>query len=306
MKTRSLLGIGALTMAGLISAACGGGEEMDGTGGAGTGGTGTDSGGTATDGGGGTSSGGTSTGGVGTGGVGTGGIGTGGSTGGSGTGGSTGGTSGGTDGGAGEGGMGGMGGGFGGAPCVSELPTMQVQTRSDTAADWDDDDFSDVTITLECPVALVSADWPHEAGYEDDDPGEANFESTKFNLEVINNSNFDYTGKQLNVNIRLVDDGRGPSAENGGYDIYVGLTDFSDFTEVATAYGEDWGEVLDANDVAHVTFVVPDDVAEFDPTNVYKAFIRVHSKFWGDGTDPVFDYDTSVFEISEFSVTDAP
>jgi len=306
MKTRSLLGVGTLTLAGVIAAACGGGNEMDGTGGASS-----DTGGSSPDGGGGTSSGGTSTdgtetGGASTGGVGTGGVATGGaSSGGAGTGGSTGGASGGSDGSAGEGGLGGLG-GFGGAPCVSELPTMQVQARSDTAADWDDNDFDDVTITLECPVALVSAVWPHEADYEDAEPGETNFERTGFNLEVINNSNFDYTGKQINLSIRLVDDGRGPSAENGGYDIYVGLTDFSDFTEVATPFGVTSGQLFNPNEVAQVTFVVPDDVAEFDPTNVYKAFIRIHSKYWGDGTDPVFDYDTSVYEITEFSVTDAP
>ena len=283
---------------------------MDGTGGASsdTGGSvSSDSGGTAPDGGGGTSSGGTGTGtgGAGTGGVATGGASTGGaSTGGAGTGGSTGGASGGSDGFGGEGGLGGMGGMGGGGPCVSELPTMQVQARSDTGATWDDGDFdaSAVQIALECPVALVSVTWPHEPGYGDF--ADANYEYTQFNLEVINGTDVDYTGKQLNLRIRLVDDEIGPNATEAGYDVYIGLTENApDYTEVKTEYPAQNGELWDPGDSDEVVFVVPDNVPEFDPTDVYKIFIRIHNKYW-DG--PEFDYVSSKFEISEFSVTDAP
>src|SRR5688572_15921360 len=86
MKTRSLIGIGALAVAGIVGVACGGGGEMDGSGGAASGGTPGTGGGTP----------GTGGGTPGTGGApGTGGVGSGGEN---------------VGGGAGEGGMGGMGG----------------------------------------------------------------------------------------------------------------------------------------------------------------------------------------------------
>src|SRR5690606_12351203 len=206
-----------------------------------------------------------------------------------GSGGSSGGSGGNTDGGtnsggnAGEGGMGGMG---GDGNCVSDLPTITV------ADPFSASDFDDVDLVEECPNLLATASWPIEA----------NDGMTQFTLDFVNSADVDFTGKQLNLTISLVEDVRGPSATGGGYDIVVGATDADDYTEVTTPFNDN---EFYSTGTLNISFPIPDDNNDFDATDVYKAFVRIVSKHWGTG-DPVFDYETATFEISEFSITDAP
>lgn len=191
--------------------------------------------------------------------------------------------------------------------------TAQVIAREDTE-EWGENDFDSVTIEdVDCTL-VVSAEWPHEEGWEDADPSEANMEGTKFELEFPYAENADLTGKQVNLTIKLADDGRADDAENGGYDVYLGVTEGEDggYTESVTPYEEGMtntpgfsGELYNADEEIMLSWVVPSDDTEFDPTDVYKIFVRVSNKFWGDGTDPVFAYDTAIFEISSLTVTDA-
>lgn len=185
-----------------------------------------------------------------------------------------------------------------------DFPTFQIQARSDTGAGWDDNDFDDVEFTVdECGIATISAEWPHEVGWENDDPGEANMESTKFSIEFLMN-NASLAGKQLNLKMRLTQDGRGTSATNGGYDVYLGAVDSSGFTEVATPHGT--GEFYNAGQVVDMNFVVPAAGGDFDPASIYKINVRIASKFWGNGSDPVFDYEVAEFELISLTITDAP
>jgi hypothetical protein len=108
---------------------------------------------------------------------------------------------------AGLGGAGGMGG-------TCEIATLSAFARSDTDQSWDDNDFSDVLLEGTCPV-LVNVTWPHEAGWQDADPSEANQEQTHFTLDSVYST--DLTGKQLNLTIELAGDLRAAEATTGGY-----------------------------------------------------------------------------------------
>jgi len=94
------------------------------------------------------------------------------------------------------------------------VPALQVFSRSDTEAVWDDNDFSDVMIETGCP-SLVTVTWPHEEDWEKADPAEANHETVHFTLDKYYSD--DLTNKQLNLTIELVADERGPDATAGGY-----------------------------------------------------------------------------------------
>jgi hypothetical protein len=119
--------------------------------------------------------------------------------------------------------------GSGGAGPVCEVPSLETFARSDTAATWDDNDFSDVVLEQGvCPV-LVDVTWPHEAAWENADPSNANFEQVHFTLDSYPSVN-DLTGKQLNVTIELAEDMLGPLATDGGY--IVSLLSVSTFQRV--------------------------------------------------------------------------
>lgn len=107
---------------------------------------------------------------------------------------------------------------------VCEISALSVFARSDTDQGWDDNDFSDVTTEGTCPV-LLNVTWPHEAGWENADPAEANHEQVHFTLDSYYST--DLTGKQLNLTIELVEDVRGPEATAGGYEI--GLVSVSSY-----------------------------------------------------------------------------
>lgn len=99
-------------------------------------------------------------------------------------------------------------------PTCNVLP-VRVFARSDTDAAWDDNDFSDALIETGCPT-LVDVTWPHEEGWKDADPSDANFEQTHITLDSYYST--DLTDKQLNLTIELTDDMKGPNATNlGGY-----------------------------------------------------------------------------------------
>jgi hypothetical protein len=301
---RRLALVGAVSSLSLlwISAGCSSDPMPD----DGTGGEATDSGGTTGSGaasngdGGNTNSGGGS---VSTGGV----ANTGGdaSTGGAATGGAA--TGGAASGGAGSGGeenyggMGGLGGmgGMGGVCGEDDFPTLSVDPRDDSNS-WGENDFDDVDVVYACGTAEVTAIWPHEIGWEADDPSESNSEQTKFTLNTPYTE--DLTGKQLNLTVTVLDDGRGSLATNGGYNIYIGAQD-STYDEAAATYSADvefYGTVTKT-----LTYVIPDDLA-FDPADAIRLIIRVENKYWDADPQPVFDYDISVFEFSELTVTDAP
>jgi hypothetical protein len=140
-------------------------------------------------------------------------------------------------GGLGAGGMDGMAGssggaglaGSGGAGPMCEVQPLETFARSDTAATWDDNDFSDVVLDqAACPV-LVDVTWPHEEGWENADPSNANFEQVHFTLDSYPSVN-DLTGKQVNVTIELAEDMLGPLATDGGY--IVSLLSVSTFQRV--------------------------------------------------------------------------
>ncbi len=224
---------------------------------------------------------------------------------------SSGGMNGNGTGGMSDGGMGGMGGGET-VSCdeTGDFPAFTVAPRSDTSADWDDNDFDDVTITEdECGFATVAAEWPHESGWENDDPGEANMEATKFTLEFPYTA--DLTGKRLNLELIMTDDGRGTSATNGGVDVYLGAQD-SDYTEISTPYDSGnvnmpgySGETYNSGDTISLSLDMPSAVqGDFDPADPIKLIVRINNKFWGDGSDPVFDYETTMFELVYLTVTD--
>lgn len=105
------------------------------------------------------------------------------------------------------------------------IASLAVFQRSDTEAEWDDNDFSDVTVEGSCPV-ILNVTWPHEEGWEDADPSEANHEQVRFTLD--SSYSLSLEGKQLNLTIELLEDVRGPEATAGGYE--VGLVSVSTFT----------------------------------------------------------------------------
>lgn len=285
----TLIGVGLLTAACAVAAACGESQPGPGADGTGSGGLGSD---------------GLGSGGLGSDGLGSGGLGSGGDPAGAGGTPGAGGAPEGS-GGLGSGGSLGSGGGSGGSACdpTQEAPTLNVAPRSDTSADYDDNDFDDVVVTYQCEVAIVTATWPHEEGWEDADPAEANSEATKFQLNHPYTE--DLTGKQLSLHVKLVEDGRGPTATNGGYTVYLGANDNSDYSEVATSWSEEYvGQLYGAGEEADIVFPIPTDNANFDATDIFQIFVRIESKLW-EGEE-IFDYATSVFEISALTVTDAP
>lgn len=182
----------------------------------------------------------------------------------------------------GMGGAGGMGGevvdsagGAGGTMTDPDLPVCELPTsltpftRSDTEAAWDDNDFSDVTVEGTCPM-LVNVTWPHEEGWEDADPADANFEQTHFTLDSY--YSMDLTNKMLSATIELTDDMRGPAATTGGY--IVSLVSVSNYTyeviqepaveddDMVTDAGYTDGGVLDSSTDA--TMVPPSEAGLAD------------------------------------------
>ncbi|HXS19269.1 MAG TPA: hypothetical protein VN764_18860, partial [Polyangiaceae bacterium] len=121
--------------------------------------------------------------------------------------------------------------------------------------------------------------------------------------------------KMLNLTIKLLDDGRSPTAENGGFNVYLGAIDADDYTEASTPWDGDHdnvngdsnysgysGSLYNANDEVKLSLVLPVSGA-FNAASVYKIFVRIENKNW---PGPVFDYDEAKFEISNLSVDDAP
>lgn len=113
-------------------------------------------------------------------------------------------------------------------PC--DVPPFSVFTRSDTNASWDDNDFSSVVVDAsQCPPAVfVDATWPHEEGWENADPSEANHEQTHFTLDSYGANNL--VDKEITATIELVADERGSSANAGGY--LVSIVSVSTFDRV--------------------------------------------------------------------------
>ena len=288
MRKISWMGIGTLTLVGFIASACGGDNDdgpRDGTGGSSTGGN-------------------RNTGGNGN------------------TGGSamTGGD--GNTGGA----MGGLGGAMGGDLNDGECDDVDVNVPSavnvkarDDMNEWGANDFDDVDLNEGlCDELIIAAEWPHESDWEQDHPADANYEpNVQFELESIFASTADLTGKQLTLTIRLLEDGRGEFADNGGYSIYLGATDTSSYNEIQTPYVDGSenmpgysGALFNQGDETTLSLVVPSDVGDFDEDSIYKLFVRITNKYWGDGSgsddnNPMFDYTTSVFEITNWAVTEA-
>lgn len=224
-------------------------------------------------------------------------------------------------------GGGGMGGGGAGNTCDEqvEFPTELGITPRDDTNSWGENDFDAATIAQgDCGELLVTATWPHEDGWEGGDPAEANEESTKFEVQGPFAAHQDLTGKELRLTIKLLEDGRGPAAENGGYTVYLGAVEgeAGGWTQVATPWDGAHdnqqgnsnfpgyaGSLFNPEDEVTLSLVIPSDDANFDPTDVYKLSVRIESKIWGDGSggesNPVFDYTESVFEISDLSIVDA-
>ena len=116
-----------------------------------------------------------------------------------------------------------------------------VFQRSDTDQSWDDNDFSDVTLSIPaaCPL-LVDVNWPHEAGWENADPAEADHESTHFTLDSTTSENL--SNKKLSLTIELAADERGAAATSGSYS--VSLVSVSTFDRVVTSGGAGAGGAL--------------------------------------------------------------
>jgi hypothetical protein len=116
-------------------------------------------------------------------------------------------------------------GGAAGSECV--VPALMLFPRSDTNQAWDDNDFSDVVLEGTCPV-MVNVTWPHEVGWANADPADADHESAHFTVDSY--SSADLAGKQLNLSIELAGDERGPAATAGAY--VVSLVSVSQFERV--------------------------------------------------------------------------
>lgn len=127
-------------------------------------------------------------------------------------------------------------GGSGGAPAAGgtcDVSSLIAFQRSDTDQVWDDNDFSDVVVEGTCPV-LVNATWPHEAGWQDADPSEANQEQVHFTLDSSYSG--DLTGKQLNLTIELAEHQLGPAATAAGY--VVSIVSVSSYTRTVVVQPE--------------------------------------------------------------------
>lgn len=134
-------------------------------------------------------------------------------------------------------------------PPVCEIPGFAVFTRSDTVAEWDDNDFSSVIVdAANCPPAVyVDVTWPHEADWLNGDPSEANREQVHFTLD---SGGGDLTNKEVTATVELADDQRGPNATLGGYLVsVVSVSTFDRITIVEPVVVPDAGEPADAGDV---------------------------------------------------------
>ncbi|HEY3493481.1 MAG TPA: hypothetical protein VGK73_02300, partial [Polyangiaceae bacterium] len=172
---------------------------------------------------------------------------------------------------------------------------LQVFPRSDTDQSWDDNDFSDVILSGYCPT-LVDVTWPHEAGWENADPAEANHEATHFTLDSYSATG-DLTGKQVNLTIELASDVRGAGATDGYY--LVSLVSVSTYDRIVSGSGGTGGEttvtetgyaeaesatrpLLVVGDRVRLTFPLPnktDEVDSYDPSRVIKVNVRVYNAF---------------------------
>jgi hypothetical protein len=195
-----------------------------------------------------------------------------------------------------------------------EVPRFSVFSRSDTEESWDDNDFSSVTVdSSQCPV-LVDVTWPHEEGWENADPAEANHEQVHFTLDGYGPSNL--VGKEISATVELVSDERGPSANAGGYLVSIvsvstydnvivtqpeleadagpdaALPEPETFTQ--TGYSEAETPERDrillrrAGDRATVSLRLPAKTAEvdsYDPERVLKVNLRFYNVY--EGPSPV-------------------
>lgn len=249
-------------------------------------------------------------------------------------------------------------------PCG--IPQFSVFSRSDTTASWDDNDFSSVAVdSSQCPPAVyVDATWPHEEGWFNDDPSEANNEQVHFTLDSYGATNL--VDKEITATVELVADERGPNANAGGY--LVSIVSVSTFDRVTvieapvepdagpdaaipepqiiteTGYSEAESAPSDrillrrVGDRATVSFRLPaktEAVDSYDPARVLKINLRFYNVFEGQtpvepepvldaGADAavdasvfapvetegdpslVYDYLTSRFAITKFTITDVP
>lgn len=193
-------------------------------------------------------------------------------------------------------------------PC--NIPSFSTFSRSDTDASWDDNDFSDVLIdSSQCPPGVfVDATWPHEAGWENGDPSEANQEQVHFTLDSYAANNL--VDKEVTATIELVSDERGPNANAGGYLVsIVSVSTFDRITVIPpvidpnagpdastpepqtlteTGYSEAESDPKDrillrrAGDRATISFRVPaktEAVDSYDPSRVIKVNLRFYNVF---------------------------
>jgi len=123
--------------------------------------------------------------------------------------------------------------GTGGAGGTCEIPSLEVFSRSDTDQAWDDNDFSAVVLGSEPCPKTATVTWPHETGWENADPAEANSEVTHFTLDSY--SSVDLTNKKLSLTIELSADQRGAGATAGSYSI--SLVSVSTFDRVVMMGG---------------------------------------------------------------------
>ena len=113
------------------------------------------------------------------------------------------------------------------------IPALEVFQRSDTDQSWDDNDFSDVMLSADNCPKLVNVTWPHEEGWQNADPANADHESTHFTLDSY--SSVDLTNKKLSLTIELAADMRGAAATAGSY--IVSLVSVSTFDRVVGGGG---------------------------------------------------------------------
>jgi hypothetical protein len=199
-------------------------------------------------------------------------------------------------------------------PCG--IAPFSVFSRSDTDASWDDNDFSDVLIdSSQCPPAVyVDTTWPHEEGWANGDPSEANQEQVHFTLDSYGATNL--VDKEITATVELVADERGPDANAGGYLVsIVSVSTFDRITVIPpvvvadagpdaatpepqilteTGYSEAESALNDrillrrVGDRATVSFRLPaktEAVDSYDPARVLKINLRFYNVF--EGQTPV-------------------
>lgn len=201
-------------------------------------------------------------------------------------------------------------------PCNS--PSFAVFTRSDTAASWDDNDFSSVIMDgTQCPPGIYAdVTWPHEEGWAFGDPSEANKEQVHFTLDAYAANNL--VNKEITATVELVADERGPSANAGGY--LVSIVSVSTFDRITiipgvaepdagpdagapepqtlteTGYSEAESPERDrillrrVGDRATISFRLPaktEAVDSYDPERVLKTNLRFYNVYEGLAPLPV-------------------